>query len=373
MDTHDPARRRVLILTKGLGAGGAEQLIVEQVLARGPGVEYSVAFVRRDLDHLEARLRAAGVVVRNVAGWFPGAWLLVVLVHLWRERIDVLHVHNPSLAVPLRLVRPLLRRLGVALVYTEHNEPRAYRPVVSLGNRITYDRQDAAIAVSEQVRRTMPATGARVHVVLHGIDTARVAATEAADLRGELGLPSDAQLVGTVANLRPEKAYPVLFDAADRIIAARHHVHVVAVGHGPLAASLRAHLIDSGRDRHITMLGHRADAIAVLRALDVFVLASDHEGLPVVLMEALTLGLPIVATAVGGVPELIEDGCNGRLVPPRRPDLLATAVLELLVDGPERARLGAAARTAARSLDVRRSTDQLEDIYRAVSPMRTSR
>src|SRR5690606_32961920 len=112
------------------------------------------------------------------------------------------------------------------------------------------------------------------------------------------------------------------------------------------------------------LLGYREDAVRVMSAFDVFTLASRHEGLPVALMDALALGLPVVATAVGGVPQAVTDGVEARLVPPDDPAALAGAYLEVARDPSLRARMGELAAKRAPDYDISAATRRLEQIYR---------
>jgi glycosyltransferase involved in cell wall biosynthesis len=116
------------------------------------------------------------------------------------------------------------------------------------------------------------------------------------------------------------------------------------------------------------LLGRRDDVSHVLAACDLFVLASKNEGLPIALVEALALGLPVVATAVGGTPEVVTDGLEGLLVPPSNPDQLASAIERLLADPELRARMSAAATERARHFDISRSVAEMESIYRTLTP-----
>jgi glycosyltransferase involved in cell wall biosynthesis len=140
----------------------------------------------------------------------------------------------------------------------------------------------------------------------------------------------------------------------------------VAVGQGQLEDETRALHARLGLGDRVMLLGRRDDAVRVLGACDIFTLASDNEGLPVAVMEALALGLPIVATAVGGVPGAVTDGVEGILVPPKQPGSLADALAALAADPGRRADMGAAARVAAKRFDIDAATRRVEDIYRAV-------
>ena len=153
-----------------------------------------------------------------------------------------------------------------------------------------------------------------------------IGATGAA-VRAELGVGDEEIVVGTVANFRQAKRYDLLIEAAQIVVDRLPSVRFVAVGQGPLEDKVRAWHKASGLGDRFLLTGYRADARRVMSAFDLFTLGSEHEGLPVAVMEALALGLPVVATAVGGLPEAVDDGVEGRLVPPLRPDLLADAII----------------------------------------------
>ena len=142
-------------------------------------------------------------------------------------------------------------------------------------------------------------------------------------MRAELGVADDEVLALTVANLRSEKGYDVLLDAARLVVAEGVPVRFVSVGRGPLEAQLAAAAEAAGLAEHLRFLRTRTDTPRLMTGADLFVLPSHQEGLPVALMEAMSAGLPVVATIVGGVPDMVTDGVEGLLVPPGRADLLA--------------------------------------------------
>jgi glycosyltransferase involved in cell wall biosynthesis len=119
-----------------------------------------------------------------------------------------------------------------------------------------------------------------------------------------------------------------------------------------------------GLGDRVLLLGQRDDAVRVLAACDIFTMASDNEGLPVALMEALALGLPVAATAVGGIPEAVTDGVEGLLVPPGQPEALADAIATITDDDERRARMAAAACLAGERFDIRVAATRIEQIYR---------
>jgi glycosyltransferase involved in cell wall biosynthesis len=215
---------------------------------------------------------------------------------------------------------------------------------------MTYRANDAVIAVSKEVE-------ARVRPYVRGGQPNLVTIQNAIDVKmfdggavsreaicREFGFPADAQIVVNVANLVPKKGHRYLLAAARRIVDREPRARFLLVGLGPLADRLKAEARRYGMNGHVAFTGFRPDATALVAAADVFVLASVHEGLPVALLEAMALCRPIVATRVGGVPEVVVPGESGVLVEPGDVDGLTAEVLGLLRDPARRRQLGEAAR-----------------------------
>ena len=201
-------------------------------------------------------------------------------------------------------------------------------------------------------------------MITHGIDLARVHAhrAERDSVRAELGVGPDEVLALTVANLRENKRYPDLLAAARRVIDAGAPVRFAAAGQGPLEAEITALHAELGLGDRFALLGYRADAQRLLAGADLFVLASGHEGLPVAVMEAFALGVPVVATAAGGMAEAVTDGVDGLLVEPRDPSALAAAI-ERAVDPALRGRLAEGAAAAGEGYSAAASVARIEAVY----------
>jgi glycosyltransferase involved in cell wall biosynthesis len=163
-------------------------------------------------------------------------------------------------------------------------------------------------------------------------------------VRRELGIEANAPLIGAVGALRKEKALEVLVRATGILLEDFPELRVIVAGSGPERAGLERLIDTLGLNDVIMLVGHRGDVPDVLAALDVAVLCSDREGSPLALKEYMAAGKPVVATRVGGVPELIDDGTHGLLVEPRDPHALAGAVARLLRDPELGARMGSQAR-----------------------------
>jgi glycosyltransferase involved in cell wall biosynthesis len=369
-----PRRRlRILLLIKGLDAGGTEMLL--SMMARGRdrrGFDYEAAYLLPWKHGLVKALEAEGVPVHCLDG--GKEWDLRWagrLRRLVRDRgYDVVHVHSPYVAGVGRVaLRSLPASVRPRVVYTEHLPWWGYVWPTRLLNQLTYRLDDKTMAVSGSVRDSVaPPLRRRVEVVTHGILPEHVQQQLSArdDVRAELGIGRDELLVGTVAHLRRQKGYPVLLEAARRVIDLGLPVRFVAVGRGPEESEIHSiyHRLDLGE--RFLFTGFRSDATRVMSAFDIFVLASWYEGLPVTVMEALTLGIPTVATNVGGTPEMITSGTEGLLVHPGRPDELATAIASLAGDPDLRREMRRAAVQRASSFDIEIARRKVEAIYRSV-------
>lgn len=333
-DNSDRGTTRCLIVVKGLQHGGAERIVVAQVTAADGHLVYEVANTDHRRQELAPEITATGTAVHHLGARRP--WL----IDLWQRlrqapRIDVVHAHSPLPAVAVRLLRyalPQRRRPG--LVTTEHTMAGAYHPLTRLANQLTWRFDDRHIVVSGEVRRAMGSTGRDAQVVIHGIDVARASEPDLdrQEARTRLGVRDGDAVVLVVAALRAAKDHTTLLHAAARLRRGRDDLHVLCAGDGPERDRILALRRSLTLQDHVHLLGHRDDVATLLRAADVLCIASRHEGLPLIVMEAQVAGLPIVATRAGGVPELLEDGVDGRLVPGGDPIALADALAEVLDD-----------------------------------------
>lgn len=364
---------RVLLLIKGLSLGGAERLLSLMGELRDRGsFRYEAAYLLPWKDGLVEQFESDGIPVHCLDGGreWDLRWVSR-LRRLVRDRgYDVVHVHSPYVAGFARLgLRSLPRRVRPRLVYTEHLPWGGYRKPTRLLNRLTYRLDDADIAVSRTVRESVqPALRDRVEVVIHGLFPERIRehSTQRDDVRRELGVAPGELLVGTVAHLTRQKGYPVLLEAARLVIDEGLPVRFIAAGRGPEEAAIRGIHERLALGDRFRLMGFRPDAIRLMSAFDLFVLASWYEGLPVTVMEALTLGVPVVATEVGGTPELVTSGVEGLLVPPGRPDEVAAAIVTLAGAPDLRRGMSEAAVRRASTFDIQAATGKVEAIYRSV-------
>ncbi len=237
------------------------------------------------------------------------------------------------------------RRVGVPVVVrTEHLPYLLTDPEQREAHRRLVQHVDRLICVSSSATHGFAAAGIAAHrlrTVRNGIAPRSVSVDRPAVLQ-RLGLPPDARIALTVARLEPQKGYQHLLAAAPAVLASHPRLHLVWVGAGSQADDLRRQVESSGLSGRVHLVGSRADVPELMAAADVLVLPSLFEGLPLVVLEAMACGLPVLATRVSGTTEAVEDGSTGRLVPAADPSALAAGMLEVLAE-PQ----AAAARAAA--------------------------
>lgn len=356
---------------KGLGLGGAERILAMAVPAlRAAGWDTEVAYVLPHKDAWVPSLRDAGVRVHCLGA--PGSarrWPVRLQRLLAGGGFDVVHSHSPVAAAAAR-VAPGGR--GAVHVHTEHNVWSRFRAPTRVANAATLGRVDHVFAVSDGVAASIrrPRWAPWVHVppcevLYHGIDETEVrSGPEArAAARAELGLPADVPVVGTVGNLVPKKDHRSLIDAFAAVAASRPDARLVIVGGGPLEAELRERAGERGLGDRVLLTGQRPGVAGLLPAFDTFVLSSRHEGLPLALLEAMASGLPAIATRVGGIPEVLTDGVDGRLVPPGDVAALTAAIAGVLDDPDGAARLATAGRETAGGFSITRAVERMAAVY----------
>jgi len=317
--------------------GGQNQVLLtaEGMARRG----HEVVVACRAGAPLHARARAAGLDTRALG--FAGDFAPAAAVALRRLaaafRPDVVHLHDPHAAAAA-----LLLPRSAVLVASRRVDFRL-RGALS---RWKYRRCRRLIAVSRAVARVLEGDAidrARVRVVYEGVPDRPPAGGGEAALAA-VGAPRDALVVGNVAALTGHKDHATLLSAAAAVIARVPGAFFLILGRGELEDPLRALSAQLGLARAVAFAGFRTDLDALLPSLAVFCLSSRMEGLGTSLLDAMCYGRAVVATAAGGIPEAVEDGVTGRLVPAGDADALAAALVDVLQDTRRREAMGAAGR-----------------------------
>jgi glycosyltransferase involved in cell wall biosynthesis len=307
----------------------------------------------------------------NLLAWRP------LLGLLRRERVDVLHAHKFGSNVWAVIIGRLAR--VPVIVAHEHTWSYEGQPVRKFLDRHLIARGSSAfVAVSrEDERRMIEIEGidpADVTFVPNGIDA--LPEGDGARIRAELGIEPDAPVIGVVAVLRAQKALDVLVRAVGELVPEFPRLRLLLAGAGD-PSKLNALARDVGAGDNVMPIGNRGDVPDVLAALDIAVSSSRYEGSPLAIMEYMDAGLPVVATRVGGVPDLVEHGVTGLLVEPGDHGGLAAAIGELLRDPARAKEMGERGRERRRAeFDLDVTVRRLESLYEdllAESPRRHER
>jgi glycosyltransferase involved in cell wall biosynthesis len=298
---------------------------------------------------------------------------------LRREQVDVLHTHNPKPGLYGRVVGRL-RRVPVVVntvhgLYATEDDPWPKRALVYTLEAIAARCSDAELVQNPEDLALMR----RLHLTRHaellgnGVDLTRFDASRFSDarraLRASFRADDDTVVIGTVGRLVAEKGYPELFEAFRRLPDRDRYRLVVAGAADPdKPDALDPAVLARAEADGVQLLGHRDDVDELYSAMDVFVLASHREGFPRAAMEAAATSRPVIATDVRGCRQVVDDGRNGRLVPPRDPTALASAITELGTDRDRRIRMGTESRAVAEArFDERRVVEIVLATYAAVA------
>ncbi|MGD0292046.1 MAG: glycosyltransferase family 4 protein [Candidatus Binataceae bacterium] len=292
---------------------------------------------------------------------------------LRRERIDIVHCH---MAIASACASPIARLSRVpVLIETAHGR-EIWREGKRIRGSFWIDRQvgrltDRFIAVSEAVARHLIENkripGHKITVIRNGRDLSQyqpASRAQALEARVELGLEKDAPVILMLARFSIEKGHRLLIESVRQLISRWPQLIVLLAGDGPLEDEIKAQCAHFGLANSVRFLGYRSDTRKLLAAADIVVLPSRIEGLPLVAVEALASGRAVVATAVGGTPEVVIDGDTGLVVPPEDPFRFAEALERLLSDPERRTSMGTRGRALVEErFDVRSQVERTIALY----------
>jgi sugar transferase (PEP-CTERM/EpsH1 system associated) len=275
-----------------------------------------------------------------------------------RYRIHIAHTHSWATAME-GIIGAHLAKVPI-IVHGEHGTMKTNTRLHVQIQRWLWRTTDQVLSVSSVLRENLHKKfnfpKERIRVVANGVDLSRFAFSRSGvDYKARLGLPANALAIGAVGRVVPVKAYPVLLKACKLVFKEIPNAHLLLVGDGPLLDTLVQFTQDNAMANRVHFLGARKDVPEILRGLDVYVLSSQSEGMSNTILEAMASGRPVIATAVGGNPELVVDGETGLLVPPNDPEAMAAAITKLLRESELRQQMGRAGRRCVEqhfSLDV---------------------
>jgi glycosyltransferase involved in cell wall biosynthesis len=356
----------------GSGGGPDKTLIHSPPFLARAGYRMLCAYLHDPADPgfdvLRAKAAAAGVDLISVADRGPLDWRVVprMLEVCRRERVAVWHGHDyktNALGLVLKRFHPM--RLVTTVHGWVHRTSRT--PLYYLIDRLSLRFYEHVLCVSPDLVtacRTAGVPASRLMLLENGIDTDRYRRTRTApEARAGLGF-EERFTIGAAGRLSAEKGFDILIRAVDRLLAAGRDVQLWIAGEGVEKDALTRLIAELRRADRIRLLGYRADLSALYEATDVYALSSTREGLPNVLLEAMALEVPVVATAVNGVPRLVTHGETGELVASGSVEALATGLDRLIADPTLRARYAAAGRrTVEERFSFSARMDKLARLY----------
>ena len=324
-------------------------------------------FVCRKSSEMESRLKRDGLPVKAIP--FLGEGDLIAAYRLAayarRNAYNILHLHSSHAlgwGILARLFAPKLKLVAARRVDFAVSD--------NILSRFKYmgKATNAVVAISENIRNVLLNDGLapqKIHLIHSGVDIQRFRDdTVAPDFREHWQIPSDSVLIGTIAAFVYHKDHPNFVHAAAIALNSNPKLHFIAVGSGVRLTAMQELAQELGIADKLCFTGMQKQVGSFLKALDIFVLASKKEGLGTSVLDAMSVGLPIIGTRAGGIPEMIEDGISGLLVEKRNPEALAKAML-LLADDPDlRKRLGEGALSRVQHFSKEQMTRKNLELYK---------
>jgi len=359
-------RPRILQLLATGGNGGAQESYTG-LLLRLDRSRYEVRALSLSEGSAVQRLRRLGVTVDVIDDTDDEAAIRELAGWLRREEIDLVHAHMYRAEV-IGTRAAVAAGVPVIMATVHSSRVRSADDVALLASLTpSMDRLIVPSASIEHKVRCEGREGSRFAVIPSGVDLSRFATPmPRCGVRDEFGIPRSAPLVGVVARLEPEKGHRFMVEAMPAILDAAPDAWLLVVGEGSEAGSLRerARALGASVARRIVFTGRREDVSAITADLTVAVLPSLREAQGISILEAMARRVPVVAAAVGGVPEGVTPGVDGLLVPPGDPSALAEAIGRLLTDPALRERLGEAGyRTVAERFSIDAQVRRIESVY----------
>ncbi|WP_192350509.1 glycosyltransferase [Algoriphagus sp. Y33] len=392
---------KVLHLIKSLGRGGAEKLIPETALVHNQSqFEFHCIYFYHQENNITDELEKAGIKVHLIPSSNLGLFFQVKKVRhfIQSNEIDIIHAHLPWAGI---LARSVGNTLSIPIVYTEHNTWERYNKLSYWGNRISFKKQDVAIAVSNEVALSMSLNSIwdpyqrggrmKLKVIQNGVNTDvfnRTGTQESKSktiqgtvekkaagnnhqvsslgrtLRMDLNIPENAAIIGIVAVFRSQKRLWLWVEVALEILTQNPTTHFILVGDGEWRERIVTKINKAGKSGNFHLVGVQKNVIPYLSLMDIYLSTSEFEGLPIAMLEAMSCEVPVVATSAGGIGEVIQQGIQGYLTEIEAWEKLSNYCIDLLQnpDLLHKMRLAARARVIEQ-FSMKRMVDELEQVY----------
>lgn len=364
---------KILHIIKSLGRGGAEVLLPETLkIHSGDKFEFHYIYFLPWKDQVVSEIKNLGGVVTCL----PASNNFTLLFNYYKvikycinNQIDLIHCHLPWSGFLGRIVH---KKIKIPVIYTEHNIQERYHTLTSILNRQSFNYQSLAIGVSKDVTRSINENinpKIPVKTILNGVNTKKFTRDTKTGkwIKEKYNIPKDAVVIGNIAVFRDQKNLPDWIKAFKKINNSNHNVYGLLVGSGLRDEEIKALISELGLQDRIILPGLQTDTVKYFSAMDIFMMSSAFEGLPIALLEAMSMNCAVVSTKAGGVVEVIRDGVDGLLSEVGDWENLANNTLSLVSDKTRRATLQIAARERVlNSFSLSMMVENLERLYEKV-------
>ena len=365
------AKRKVLHIIKSLGRGGAETLLPETLKYHNKeAYEFHYIYFLPWKDQMVGAIAQNGGIVtclaasNNIQIFFK---IRSVVQYIRHNNIQLVHCHLPWAGIAGRIAG---RLSGIPVIYTEHNNFFRYHGLTRLFSRLTLNLNNLIIPVSKDAEQALAKVVRhhKVHLILNGVDTVSFSRQpNGSDVRQQLNIPEDNVVVVTAAVFRKQKRIDLFMRVAAGVLSKYNNVSFIIIGDGPLKEEIYELADQLGLKGKVHFTGLQKDVKPYFNISDIYLMSSDFEGLPIALLEAMSMSCAPVATKVGGIPEVIEDGISGFLCESGDKEALQNRIEGLISNVSQRKAIAANARKRIEQhLSLQKMVLNLEEVYSQV-------
>ncbi len=361
----------VLHIIKSLGRGGAEILLPETLSKHNKNkYRFHYIYFLPWKNQMVAQLEKEGGKVTCLSAKNNVEILCRVFqiaAYLKEHNIKLIHCHLPWAGIVGRIAGKMA---NIRVIYTEHCTWEIYNKLTRFFNKLSFSRQEKVIAVSADVAKSIKTNYGKskpnVQVILNGINTEKFSnhITFSKDIKSELNIAANSIVIGTICVFRLQKRLDIWLQIAKDIHALLPSTFFIIVGDGQLKNEIQTKASEIGMKNYIHFAGLQTEIRPYLKAIDIFMMTSEFEGLPIALLEAMSMGCLPACTNAGGIADLIEDNVNGIVVPAADPMQLIDRLTECMQSPVKIMSMKKAARkTVTENFSLEKMVDELETIY----------
>ncbi|WP_423818760.1 glycosyltransferase [Salinimicrobium sp. TIG7-5_MAKvit] len=361
---------KILHIIKSLGRGGAEMLLPETLkLHNKSKFQFHYIYFLPWKDQMVDVIQEAGGRVtcfpaKNNLGLFKQ--VASVIKYCEEQQINLIHAHLPWSGFLGRLVH---KKTKIPLIYTEHNIQERYHKATKFLNKVSFNSQSLALGVSADVTRSIKeniSPSIPFQTLLNGVNTDKFKRDlqQNLEIRKQYDIPEDALVIGNIAVFRKQKNIPLWLETFKKVQDNYKHVFGLLVGAGPEEAHVKSLVTEYGLQAKVKFAGLQTNTIPYFSAMDIYMMSSDFEGLPISLLEAMSMGCAIISTKAGGVVEVITHKKDGLLCATGNSDALTHNVASL-IENPEKLEefQKEARKRVMGSFSLKNMVGALEDVY----------